>query len=383
MQLPAHLRQFGPRVLFVLACFAGAVEPPASSTAQDDAPSRDQLTADFAHATRVARQTAYDAILARNDRELTEAALKRRWDAALVEVANNATVKQLQRLADDRRALDAARKAALDLIFDEKEYFYPYNPPECPPEKVALYAPVQKRVDELVAAVRKALDRSRPVKFASGFATVREELDWNLARQKEQKLKFKLSDSVPEFVAVMPTDIKEITLAEFAWNAADAAEIAYSHKVVAYNERLWHELEHAKPAPDVPDAGERDQVRITNAYRILLGRRALAWNPKLQASAQGHSDYMSKTGILGHFEEGDEARKTPGDRMKLAGYRLGVGENCSEGRDDAKGAHEGWCGSSGHHRDLLMEDHREMASAVAGRFWTQNFGMGKEFVAKL
>src|SRR6185436_11403118 len=146
--------------------------------AQDDAPSRDQLTADFAHATRVARQTAYDAILARNDRELTEAALKRRWDAALVEVANNATVKQLQRFADDRRALDAARKAALDLIFDEKEYFYPYNPSECPPEKVAFYAPVQKRVDELVAAVRKALDRSRSVKFASGFAIVREELDW-------------------------------------------------------------------------------------------------------------------------------------------------------------------------------------------------------------
>jgi uncharacterized protein YkwD len=221
------------------------------------------------------------------------------------------------------------------------------------------------------------------VKFASGFATVREELDWSRARQKEQLLSFKLTDDVPEFVVALPADQKELSLSDFVWNAAEAKELELSRKVVAYNERVWKELEHAKPAVGVPDAVEREQVRLTNSYRLLFGRCALAWNPKLQTSAQWHCDSMSKTGNFGHEEEGDPARRTPFDRMKLAGYTAGGGENCAQGASDAKDAHTGWCHSSGHHRTLLMKEVREMATAVTGTYWTQNFGAGAEFLKSL
>ena len=37
----------------------------------------------------------------------------------------------------------------------------------------------------------------------------------------------------------------------------------------------------------------------------------------------------------------------------------------------------------GHHRNLLFERHTEMASGLSGRFWTQNFGGGREFSGNL
>jgi len=123
-------------------------------------------------------------------------------------------------------------------------------------------------------------------------------------------------------------------------------------------------------------------VRVTNRYRALLGRRALAWNPKIQAAAQGHADYMSLTGNFGHFEP-DPARHGPAERLKLAGYPGGGSENCHMGDSGAEGAHLGWTHSSGHHRNLLIESHREMASGIAGPYWCQNFGAGREFEARL
>lgn len=123
---------------------------------------------------------------------------------------------------------------------------------------------------------------------------------------------------------------------------------------------------------------EAEQVEITNEYRRMLGRRVLAWNPKIQDAAQGHSDYMSLTGDFGHFEK-DPARKGPVERLKLAGYTFGGGENCAMGGFGPEGAHSGWTQSSGHHRNLLGPKHREMASAISGPYWTQNFGSGQEY----
>ena len=71
------------------------------------------------------------------------------------------------------------------------------------------------------------------------------------------------------------------------------------------------------------------------------------------------------------------------DRMRLAGYDHGVSENCHMGSGSAEGAHQGWRRSSGHHRNLLMAGHREMASALASIYWTQNFGTGTQFLGEL
>jgi uncharacterized protein YkwD len=155
--------------------------------------------------------------------------------------------------------------------------------------------------------------------------------------------------------------------------------------VLAYNESHWTALDSDKEvdAALFPNVAEREQVRITNRYRMLMGRRAVAWNPRVQVAAQGHSEYMANTGDFGHFEQGDPKRHSPFDRMKLAGYPKGASENCAMIGGDPQGAHDGWLHSSGHHRNILMSGHREMASASASNYWTQNFGSDTAFQKEL
>ena len=62
---------------------------------------------------------------------------------------------------------------------------------------------------------------------------------------------------------------------------------------------------------------------------------------------------------------------------------VGASENCHMGSGDPLGAHNGWRRSSGHHRNLLMPGHREMASGLSGYYWTQNFGTGTDFLDDL
>jgi uncharacterized protein YkwD len=339
----------------------------------------------FSQAHPEERDAAFAELVATDDEELIAAALEERWNKHARTLAKSATLRELEQLAELRRELDVARKAALALIFDEEEYFYPYNPPECPPEKAAKYAGVQRRVDELVDAVRTVWKRSRPVRIPEPVREALDELAWNREHQEALEISFDLPKEVPAFVFGLPAKLAEVGLAEFAWDAGEQAELATSRKVVALNERLFTQAEASKtgdPAA-IPNTEEREQVRVTNAYRALMGRRALAWNAKLQIAAQGHSEYMANTGDFGHTEKGRPGRETPFDRMKQAGYEAGVSENCSMNQTDPEGTHVGWMHSSGHHRNLLMAGHREMASGLASSYWTQNFGTGKSFEALL
>jgi uncharacterized protein YkwD len=117
---------------------------------------------------------------------------------------------------------------------------------------------------------------------------------------------------------------------------------------------------------------------VTNAYRRMFGHRPLAVNLKMQAAARGHCEEMSTLGFFGHFSP-TPGRRTPFDRMKLAGYSLGASENCAI-NGSAVGAHDAWLLSSGHHRNLLSPSHTEFGSSNAGRYWTQNFGSGDDYL---
>jgi len=316
------------------------------------------------------------------DPELVAASLCARAEETWQRIERVPALRQLAGLAEERRSLDAARSKALALIFDEVRYFYPYNPPACPPEKAAKYPAVQREVDVLVGEVRKLWEGARRVKPGSALRELLEDLRWTIAKAGEWHVELPDLPAESAYLLALPAG-EELGLREFAWNASERHSLEQWDRIEARNERLWRELEGAKPGDALADHGEREQVRVTNAYRRLLGRGALAWNPKLQAAAQGHSDYMANSGNFGHFEEGDPARRTPMDRMSLVGYTLGAGENCSMGRGDPRSAHEGWCQSSGHHRNLLADGHREMASAIASSYWTQNFGVDSSFSADL
>jgi uncharacterized protein YkwD len=108
----------------------------------------------------------------------------------------------------------------------------------------------------------------------------------------------------------------------------------------------------------------------------------LAYNAKLWTAAHGHSDWMSRVGKLSHFED-DPARASPEQRMKLAGYDHGAGENCAVGRSGPLEVLVRWCHSSGHHRNLLYESHTEMGAGQVGNYWTQCFGGGREYKGNL
>ncbi len=341
-----------------------------------------QLVGRFRRGSTVEREALFNQIRETGDSDLIAAALKSRWQDEWEALERNPNLRQLGLLAEARRALDSARAKALDLIFDEERYFYPYNPPECPPEKAAKYAAVQRDVDELVSAVRKIWEDSKPVKISEGLRQQLAALQWTTARAEEVPVALTGLPSQWRFALCLPADDK-LSLAEFAWDPGERSALVESDRIEARNERLWAALGHVKPAADVPNVDEQRQVQITNEYRRMLGRRALAWNPKIEAAAQGHSDHMANSGEFSHFEQGDPARRTPFDRLKLAGYERGVSENISMGRSDPKSAHEGWTHSSGHHRNLLMRDHREMASAIASEYWTQNFGVDTAFLSEL
>lgn len=302
-------------------------------------------------------------------------ALTERWGKVQKSLVSGASLKALERVAQDREELDYRRKAALDLIFDEEKYFYPYRPPECPPEKARLYWPVQREVDELVGELRDVWEKPRQAKIAKGFHEDIAELKWCIERSAEYDIELIYTEEIPSWASLILPGTKVLDTHSFAWNESEMRDMHNSRAIRARNVALW-ERKAQEGFVEEEQAGseEQRQVEITNDYRAMFGRRSLAWNSLLQAAADGHSDYMAKTGEFGHFEKGDDQRKSPFDRMRLVGYNHGVSENCHMGGGSPQGAHDGWCKSSGHHRNLLMAGHTEMGSAVNGRYWTQNFG---------
>jgi len=338
----------------------------------------------LAKAKTAERDELWESMLDAGDTALPamERALDERWNRAVSTLQRGAALDALERLAQEREELDLRREQALDLIFDEEEYFYPYRPPECPPEKARLYWPVQQRVDELVAATREVWDRTRSVKLSAGFREALDGMAWTLECAQEIQLDLEVPAEVPVWIWAVPVELQDVSLREFAWDLQERDALRYDRTILAFNRRRWPDSKALEKEQRARNEEQR-QVEITNEYRILLGRRALSWSPLVQGAARMHSDYMAATVDFGHFEKGDPERRTPFDRMRLAGYNSGVSENCHRGSGSPEGAHNGWTHSSGHHRNLLMPGHREMASAVTSGYWTQNFGVGTDFETEL
>lgn len=143
-------------------------------------------------------------------------------------------------------------------------------------------------------------------------------------------------------------------------------------RVETYNDKVWKDtapLDKGKR----PTVEERQQVKITNNYRIMMGRPALEIHPCLVESARGHSNEMTVLGYFAH-ESPVEKNRTPSDRAHNAGYDGGAAENISLGSNTPQATHDAWYNSSGHHRNILGADHVAMGSGLDGQHWTQNFG---------
>lgn len=267
--------------------------------------------------------------------------------------------KSVANVAEAYARLEAARKHALELIFDEKKYFYPYR------DRMREYVPVQKEVDVRVAAVREAWEDGTSAKVRSDAA-----LDKLLQHAKEvvAEVQFLGGDATAasERVARLERYLgRELTVRTYFVTPEQLALHEYNDAMLAQN---------AKLAGDILDS-ERAQVRITNEYRVMFGhRRVLRLHEKLVAAARGHSKDMSDLGFFDHMSP-IEGKRTPWDRMTLAGYtNQPCSENIHAGGGDPQTAHDGWARSSGHHRNLLMPGWSELGTGQSGRYWTQNFG---------
>lgn len=332
-----------------------------------------QLAGEFAAALRSKDPAAWTACLEKAMARGPEAvpattfALREELAAQAGKLAASGLKKDFDRLAEQRAALDRARDHARALIYDEVKYFYPYKPPAVSSDRFAEYNRVQAEVDQRVAAVRELWrDESVRVKVPVALRGDLERIEW-LARSLAN-----LGDlaTVAQFdvdwARALPAG-DSVGLREFCKDPGERAELEDWRRIDEYNT-----LVEKKVA-----AAVRDQLRITNAYRAMFRHRPLALVPSVTMAAQGHADEMSKLGYFSHTSP-TPGRRTPVERMRLAGYTFGVTENIAL-VDGAQGAHDAWCRSSGHHRNLLNARHSEFGVGANGRYWVQNFGSGSTY----
>lgn len=283
------------------------------------------------------------------------------YSSLLAKLESSKQARSIAKVAEAYAQLEAARRFALELIFDTEKYFYPYRGTGREAEYAKVSQEVDGRVDKVFEAWASEASAS-PVKDAA-IVKILERLDE--IETEVAYLRGDLGELRDRVDAVARYLDQKLTIRTFWVTDDDRKLIAYNEDVMADNAAM--ETVAADP--------EREQVRITNEYRIMFGhRRALRINDNLVKSARGHSEDMGRLGFFDHFSP-VPGKRTPSDRTRLAGYvGSGVGENIHMGSGSPQGAHDGWRHSSGHHRNMLDPSWVELGTGQSGRYWTQNFG---------
>jgi uncharacterized protein YkwD len=273
--------------------------------------------------------------------------------------------KQVERLAAQRDQLDEARDHARALIYDEEKYFYPYKPPAVSGEKYAEYNRVQAEVSRRVDALRAIWkDKRTRVRVPASLQGDLDRLDWTMRQLADLGALDRTLAARIEWARALPAG-ESVTLQDYCRSVVERQELEKWRRVEAYNVIVGKQA----------SSSVREQLAITNEYRAMFRHQPLALVLSLCEAAQGHAEEMSRLGYFAHMSP-TPGRQTPYERMRLAGYDSGVSENIAL-HDGAQGAHDAWCTSSGHHRNLLDPNHTEIGVGADGRNWVQNFGSGK------
>jgi uncharacterized protein YkwD len=289
-------------------------------------------------------------------------ALQKELERQVAKIEASPLRKSLEKLDALRTNLDEARALAKELIYDEVRYFYPYKPPAVSSDKYAEYVRTQEEVDRRVEAVRTLWnDTATKVRVPSSLRVDLERLDWaadvieRLGRNEAATL------ARVDWARALPSG-EMVSVVDYCRTTAEREELVTWARVEAYNTIVGKQM----------TAAQRDLLRLTNDYRAMFRHRPLAAVPTLGVAAQGHADEMSRLGYFSHTSP-TPGRRSPFDRMQLAGYAGGASENIAL-VDGAQGAIDAWRRSSGHHRNMLAAGHTELGCGGNGRYWVQNFG---------
>jgi len=293
----------------------------------------------------------------RQQEEELIAQFKAQLDRSYAAIKADKSLSKLNKLIAKKDELDRRRNYALELIFDEKKYFYPYR------HRANEYYPVQKEVDHRVEKVVEAWEDGATVKVSESDAVKRLLKKFDEAASELEKRYVDVEEKVAEIRFLRAYFGKKFTIQTLFRTQEELDLIDYTVEVMEWNTQVKGDIK----------ANEREQVRVTNDYRIMFGRWPVRIVEKLVLSSRGHCEEMSRLGYFGHFSP-TPGRKSPYDRMRLAGYQCGSSENIVAGTTDPKSAHQRWCHSSGHHRNLLMPPWTEMGTGALGSFMCQNFG---------
>jgi uncharacterized protein YkwD len=170
--------------------------------------------------------------------------------------------------------------------------------------------------------------------------------------------------ALPGYYTLLPAEKAPLTVRSLALDAAEREKIDASVAIMEKNG--FHET---------ASKGEIDQCRFTNEYRVMLGRRAVVLYGPLVAASRGHCQDMTRYSFFAH-ESPVPGKRSPADRMRLAGVDpRGGGENIAVS-SGPQGAFEGWRRSSGHHRNMVEAGWRYLGVGNDGRYWCQLFISG-------
>lgn len=295
----------------------------------------------------------------RRKEEAAIAAFQAQLDKSLAKIRENGVLAKVAKFKERKDKLDQVRDYALSLIFDEKAYFYPYRGVG----RDAEYARVQEEVDHRVDAVRELWEDRATLLVKSTSDLDRELKSFDQAAAELERRLVDVREKVDEVAWLRGYLGVKFDIRNF-WRTPDERDlILYSQEVMEDNEKVKGDITEV----------EREQVAVTNEYRMMFGRQAVRLMVPLVLSSRGHCEEMSRLGYFGHFST-TPGRETPFDRMKLQGYEYGASENCIMGQTNPMGAHVGWCHSSGHHRNILMAPWTEMGTGHYGIYMTQNYG---------
>ncbi|MFC4403411.1 CAP-associated domain-containing protein [Gracilibacillus xinjiangensis] len=132
----------------------------------------------------------------------------------------------------------------------------------------------------------------------------------------------------------------------------------------------------ADPSDQLRQGFESQLFDLTNAARVVHGKRVLAWTESVKETARHHSEDMASNNYFSHTNLDGE---TPFDRLTSDGidYRM-AGENLAAGQSSSIFAHEGLMNSLGHRKNILKGDYHSLAVGVAfgsdaRPFYTENF----------
>ena len=256
----------------------------------------------------------------------------------------SAAGKKLRRRA--RAQLEEARKTALTKIFDEQNYY----------KRDGVHGHAE--VDEAVSVVRELYHR--PVQRLRREFPAIDRFLADLALD----LAFATRIGGVDGATPMPVILDRLD------KSADVAALDRTNASDRWEDRVREAIESCEQEAS---PGEVEVVLLLNDYRRMMGRGPLAPHIQLMRAARKHSQEMETLGYFSHTSP-TPARRSPTLRAKLEGYGGSCAENIARA-GSASGAHEGWYGSPGHHRNMLGR-HRVVGIGCSkgGGYWTQMLG---------